>query len=244
VSGRGDHDPEFFDWQGIRIYQHESVHKVGTDAVLLGSWVATILSDPKFILDAGTGSGILALMMAKSFPFSIVHAMDIDRNSIELTSRSVNASEYGSRITILCEDILEMDSLPASLFDLIVSNPPFYTEHIRPALQFKQRAKHIKTSEAHWIKSFVSRLNPDGQLCIVVPFESAKRWIYAANENGYYNQHRLDVFSFVSDPFPKRSLLHFTHDLIKPRIDTLAIYNAENEYTQNYLKFTGIRLTT
>ena len=133
MSNRGNHDLDFFDWEGIRIYQNEVVHKVGTDAVLLGTWLATILSDPKFILDAGTGSGILALMMAKNFPLSNIHAMDIDKDAIELARKNVTVSEYVNRITISCENILEMNSAPDCYYDLILSNPPYYTEHIKPA---------------------------------------------------------------------------------------------------------------
>jgi len=241
VSDQGKHHPAFFDWQGIHIYQDEAVHKVGTDAILLGAWVSNIISDPKLILDAGTGSGMLAMMMAKCFPKSKIHAIDMDENAIRLASKNVNASKFEKRISVSRENILDTRIQTDHFFDLILSNPPFYTEHILPTLESKKRAKHIRVSEAEWIKSLVERLTPSGHLCLVVPFDAATKWIHAANEKGYYNQQRLNIFSFAEDPFPKRSLLHFASELKRPLIDELIIYKTENVFTQTYLSLTGIR---
>ena len=237
-----DEAPEFFDWQGIKIFQHETVHKVGTDAVLLASWTAGLVKEvPSFILDAGTGSGILALMMAKAFPSSKIFAVDIDQEALRLATMNASHELSDDRITVNYENILAPVASGSTAYNLILCNPPFYHTTNLPESEYKARAKHSSAPIIEWMNGLLDRLAVSGQLCIIVPAEAAARWISAANRIGYHNQHRMDVFSFEADSKPKRTLLHFGTDLIKPTFSRIVIYSPDQSYATAYLKLTGIR---
>ena len=79
---------DLFSWRGFSLYQADDVLKVGTDAVLLGSWIREIIPDAKMVLDAGTGTGILALCAASYFPLAKIVAADIDESAVALAHRT------------------------------------------------------------------------------------------------------------------------------------------------------------
>ncbi|HQW00888.1 MAG TPA: methyltransferase [Saprospiraceae bacterium] len=237
-----DEAPEFFDWQGLKIFQHETVHKVGTDAVLLASWTALLVEDvPSFILDAGTGSGILALKMAKAFPSSKIFAVDIDQDALRLAAMNASTALVDHRIKVSYENMLAPPAPESPAYNLILCNPPFYHTTNLPDSEYKARAKHSSAPILEWMKGLQSRLAASGQLCIIVPSEAAAKWISAANLVGYHNQQRMDVFSFDADTKPKRTLLHFGKDLIKPTFSRIVIYSPDQSYTNAYLHLTGIQ---
>lgn len=242
MSTLADQGQEFFDWQGIKIFQHETVHKVGTDAVLLASWTTRLVKEtPALILDAGTGSGILALMMAKAFPTAKIHAVDIDEQALSQASLNASQALNTSGIIVSYQNILSLPTSGSPGYHLIISNPPFYSTTNLPDREYKARAKHSSAPVEEWIGGLLSRSAGTGQVCIIVPSEAAVKWISAANQMGYYNQHRMDVFSFEADPKPKRTLLHFGKDLIKPTFNQIAIYSPDLSYSTTYLEMTGIR---
>ncbi len=236
-----DEGPDFFDWQGVKIFQHENVHKVGTDAVLLASWTARLVKEAPYILDAGTGSGILALMMAKAFPSSKIYAVDIDEQSLRMATLSTSNALQGNRIVVAYENILVPRLSGSPAYNLILCNPPFYNTTNLPERAHMARAKHSNAPVDEWLGGLLSRLAESGQLCIVVPAEAAAKWISAANQLRYYNQHRMDVFSFDADSKPKRTLLHFGMNLIKPIFSRMVIYSPDHSYAPAYLNLTGIR---
>lgn len=235
-------EPEIFDWQGIIIYQDELVHKVGTDAVLLGSWVPRILPDAKKIVDVGAGSGVLALMMARCYPKALVTAIDVDEKAVQLTAANIKQANMESRIVVSHEDILKRPSYQEH-FDLVICNPPYHLEQIFPDQLHRQRAKHIPTTVVDWLTSLSTRTMKNGHIMLVVPASNAYAWVEVANNLGYYNHHRLDVYSYEEDDEPKRTLLHFRNDLTKPNLNRLVIYNKDKTYTPEYLQFTGLRPT-
>lgn len=233
-------DLEYFSWKDIIIYQQDDVLKVGTDALLLGVWVPRVSNQVGSILDAGTGGGILALMMAKAFPEAIVTAMDIDDRAIRLVQLNVQHSKWNERIHVVRGDITEPGSADQSGYDLVLSNPPYFSNGPLPMQDFNLTAKHNLASVESWVQGLTSRLKPGGHLCLVVPAQSAYSWIAAVNTMRYYCCDRLDVYSFAADRVAKRSLLHFTNELQRPGIDQLVIHSDEQHYTQAYLDLAGI----
>ncbi len=236
-------ESDVFTWKDIRIQQDEGVLKVGTDALLLGAWVSQVIPFASFICDAGTGSGILALMMARNFPNAEIVAIDTEEQALELAQYNIRHSQWTKRMQVKMECVLQMPSLRGNEYDLILSNPPFYTNQNPSLDDFKAKAKHMAVPVAHWMHGLLQRINDKGHVCIVVPSEEAWRWIAAANENGFYNRGRLDIYTFTRDLYPKRSLLQFVKDLQKPGINRLSIYEANKQYTPEYLTLSGIQPT-
>ena len=103
--------------------------KVGTDGVLLGAWanVFDTRKELRRVLDVGTGTGLIALMLAQRFPNTQIDGIDIDDASIEQAKENVKASSFSPQIDIRKQDFLDLDSF-SKKYHLIVSNPPFYVE--------------------------------------------------------------------------------------------------------------------
>ena len=232
----------YFDWNGIRIFQDDRVLKVGTDALLLGGWIPRVARTPGRILDAGTGCGVLALMLGHSYPESRIDGVDVDHVAVELASLNIQKADMARNIRILHEDITAAMKSPESEYDLVVSNPPFYSDSLLPVNALSRRAKHTEGPKP-WIQAMVNNLSFHGEMGIIVPAHHALEWIFEANSLGYYVNNRLDVYSIHGDPVPKRSLLLFTPVLTKPEIGSMYIQYRKEGYTPEYLALTGIRNT-
>lgn len=141
--------------------------KVGTDSVVLGSWIEA--SNPQTILDIGTGCGLLALMMAQRFSQARILGVEIDTDAATDAHENVRASKWAGRIDIINADIFDIAS-EMGKFDLIVSNPPFFTETVHAPEQSRAIARHESNLGPHSLIEFASRhLNEDGSLCFVAP---------------------------------------------------------------------------
>jgi tRNA1Val (adenine37-N6)-methyltransferase len=232
---------EIFDWQGIEIRQSDEVHKVGTDAVLLGGWIKQIISSADQVLDIGTGTGILALHAARIFSNARITAIDIDEQATVLANKNASQSGFGERIMVLQGNILQQNVLLRKAFDLVVSNPPFFQSEMRPAGSAKQQAKHLDMPVRHWVQAMCDCTSEDGHLCMIIPAEDALSWIAAANHLGWYVAHKANVFSFAYDAMPKRSMVHFTRTLQSPVFQRINIYAEEKRYSQEFLALTGLR---
>ena len=229
-----------FDWKGISLYQDDRVLKVGTDALLLATWVPTILQHPSFILDVETGSGILSLLMAQSYPQSSILAIDPEESAAQLARINVGLSDHQTRIQVDQTGLLELASSTPQRFDLIISNPPFYVNHILPSSAVMQTSKHNVLTPALWMKAISHLLKLNGSVCLVVPTQVSFEWIREANANELFCSQRLDVFSFSTDMVSKRSLLCLSHELGKPTFKQMTMYKAEKVYTNEYAAWLGI----
>jgi tRNA1Val (adenine37-N6)-methyltransferase len=236
-------DNDFFSWKGLKIYQDHEVLKVGTDAVLLGSWISQIIPKASKILDAGTGSGILAMVLSLNFPEAHILAVDVDQKAVALAQWNVMKASLENRVTVIKADLMDKTMVTDHGFDLIICNPPYYTTRVLPRQEYSIRAKHSLVPIADWINSLLTRLNQDGHLSMIVPAEGAHQWISAANEKGYYVQHRVDVYSFANDLLAKRVLLHFGCQLKQPEFRKLVLYAEAKKYTTDYLKWSDIKST-
>ena len=111
-----------FQWRDLSIEQDDHVFKIGTDAILLATWVGKIILNPFSILDAGTGSGVIALMLSELFPDSKIVAIDKDENAVDLTENNVRRNRKNDCIIIRKEDVIESPTDEVK-FELVVSNP-------------------------------------------------------------------------------------------------------------------------
>lgn len=232
---------DFFLWHDVKIRQNDLVHKIGTDAVLLGSWTAEVVKDVSNILDAGTGTGVLALYFARQFPEASIQALDVQEEAIRLMSSNLSNSSFGNRIEIRHADFLKEEPTGDQLFQLVVSNPPYHQSTIKPDSPAKELAKHLEGEIAEWMGALCGHASAGGHICIVVPSASAMSWVASANHLGWYVADKANVFSFPYDAMPKRALLHFSKTLQQPSFRRINIYTAPGVYTTEYLQLTGIQ---
>ena len=154
-----------FRFRQFAVRQDQCAMKVGTDGVLLGAWA----NGGNRILDIGTGTGLLALMMAQRFPLSVVKGIEIDARAAVQAQENVVASPFASRISI--ESVALQQFVPAHSFDSIVTNPPFYTKGFKVSGQARALARCAESLHFQSIFQFARNwLDDEGDLSAIVPF--------------------------------------------------------------------------
>lgn len=181
--------------------------KVGTDGVLLGAWAHR----GSRILDVGTGTGLIALMMAQRSPQAQVVAVDIDEDAVSQAQENVAAARCEDRITVVHSSIQELGKREGyqGTFDVIVSNPPFFIDSLNAPDQQRNMARHADTltygelMEAAW-----KLLSDEGELSVVVPFDYRQRMEDEATFRGFFPSRICAVRTVEGKP-AKRYLLAF-----------------------------------
>ena len=193
-----------FRFRQFTVVQTDAPMKVGTDGVLLGAWTA-VDEGCRRVLDIGTGTGVIALMLAQRLPDADITAIDIDSASVACARRNADSSPWGGRIATVHMPVQEY--MPAERFDLIVSNPPFYDDTLPCPDEGRTIARHTRTLPFADLLAAAGRLlNDDGRFAVIVPAVSAGRFV-AAGE--MHLIRRCDVSTNPSRP-PKRTLLEFS----------------------------------
>lgn len=191
----------------FRFKQFEVCHagcamKVGTDGVLLGAWA----SCQQRILDVGTGSGLIALMLAQRFEAAQIDAVDIDGDAVRQATDNFAHSKWSNRLH--CRQIAVQDLAQEDVrYDAIVSNPPYFVDSLKnPNLQ-RQTARHTDTlSYEELLASCEHLLTADGVLSLILPAESEQVVLDTAKSVGLYPTRLVHVYSKPGKPV-KRILL-------------------------------------
>ena len=201
-----------FQFKQFTINQDRCAMKVGTDGTLLGAW-ANAPMGPCRILDIGTGTGLVALMMAQRFPESQVVGIDIDRDATIQAKENVDASPYSERITIINEDATKIDD--KEVFDAIVCNPPYFVDSLTCPESQRTLARHTVTlTYEQLMKTAYKLLNNNGIFSIIIPTENNDAIGSAAALAGFIIS-RICMIKTIPNKLPKRQLMEFR----KNRID-------------------------
>lgn len=232
-----------FRFKQFTIRHDRSAMKVGTDGVLLGAWASGGISTEEYprehitILDVGTGTGLIALMLAQRFPHADIVGIDIDEASIEQAKENVEASPFRQRIRIQKQDFNDIDS-NSNKYDIIVSNPPFYREETLGMEQARNAARHTTSLPFEKLVENASQLlSEKGLFSVIIPYGEASSFISLCALNKLYLQRRLDVRSSERKPF-KRVLLEFCKAIRPVKTDALTLQNADNNRTTGYTTLT------
>lgn len=196
-----------FTFQKFTIHQDRCAMKVGTDGVLLGAWA----HGGKRILDIGTGTGLVAIMMAQRFADAHVTAVEIDHNAALQACNNANCSPFASRIGIVETNIQNFEVYGTQLFDSIVSNPPFFTDSLKNPDSQRATARHADTLPYRDLFTAVKRLlAEDGEFSAIIPSNCLTSFITEA-----YLAHLVPIrqLAIRTTPRkqPKRLLVSFGH---------------------------------
>lgn len=160
----------YFRFKQFTIIQEKSAMKVGVDSVLLGAWAP--LTNPSRILDIGTGTGLLALMMAQRSPQSLIDAVEIDRDAFEEACYNVQQSKWADRITVIHKSFQQFAEECTEKYDFIICNPPYFknTNGIKNDSRVKARDNE-SLSLADLFRGVKKILSVDGYFCLIYPIE-------------------------------------------------------------------------
>ncbi|NCO63375.1 MAG: methyltransferase [Flavobacteriales bacterium] len=211
--------------------------KIGTDAVLLGAWTS-LKNNPFSVLDIGAGTGVLSLMLAQRSKAQLIDAIEIDDSAYEQCVNNFENSPWSDRLFCYHASLDEFANEIEQQYDLIISNPPFYSEDYKTTNEQRDLARF---SEAlpfdHLLESISKLLSEDGVFSVIIPFKEETKFITLALEFKLFPNRMLHV---KGNPLSdiKRSLLEFSFTKSNIKIDTLIIETERHQYTQNYIDLT------
>ena len=196
----------YFQFRQFVVHQQRCAMKVGTDGTLLGAWAAAPSGQCR-ILDIGTGTGLIALMMAQRYPEAEVTGIDIDEDAVTQAVENVSLSPFSERISICHLDILNFADTIG--FDAIVSNPPYFVDSLACPDDQRTIARHAVSLTYEQLMHQVYRLLKDeGRFSVVVPSDCRAKIEAAACLEGFFTT-RVCLIKTTPRKQPKRQLIEF-----------------------------------
>ncbi|MDT7828402.1 methyltransferase [Pricia sp. S334] len=226
-----------FRFKQFTVRQDRCAMKVGTDGVLLGAWAA-LDKDPASILDIGAGSGLLALMLAQRSAAETIDALEIEENAYEQCVENFEASPWADRLFCYHANFDEFVAEWDDRYDLIVCNPPFFSEDVSSGNAFRDAARQNITLPFEELLNGVSiLLSKDGIFVTIIPYKEETDFLVHADSLGLYPQQITRVRGNPTAKI-KRSLLQIGFERTEVDIDTLTIELDRHEYTPDYRALT------
>lgn len=216
-----------FRFKQFTIRQELCAMKVGTDGVLLGAWA----NGGNRVLDVGTGTGLIALMLAQRYPTAQVTALDIDAGAVRQAIINIENANARERIAVLHQSVQEH----TGQYDAVVSNPPFFIGSLSAPDAQRNMARHADTlTYAELMQSAWRLLKDDGELSVVVPFDYRQRMEDEATFQGFFPSRVCAVKTAATKP-ARRFLLAFRKHPCQLVAETFTIGDErERQLTQDF----------
>lgn len=227
----------FFQFKQFTVWHDRCAMKVGTDAVLLGAWADADADAVERVLDVGCGSGVIALMLAQRFPQAHVTGVELDAEAALQARENVLASPWADRLEVVQEDFCNYH--PAMGFDLIVSNPPYFIDALRPPMEERSLARHAAGLNYETLfRRSGELLTAHGRVCVILPTEVERMAVDAAAKNGLYVDRKVRVFTKEGKP-QRRVMLSFVTDVLPVETTDLFLMNADGSDADAYRELTA-----
>lgn len=220
-----------FRFKEFEVNQQGCAMKINTDGVLLGATVDA--NNPTRILDIGTGTGVIAMMLAQRFPDAQVDAVEIDEEAYKTSLKNFQNSPFQARIQGYFGSFEEMQS--SVPYDIIVSNPPFYTNSLHNPDSRKKLARHTDFDFFNKLLVFAQeKLTHNGQLELILPGELAEYVIEHGHAMGLHLRKTISIRSFA-DSEVIRNLVSLGKNSVESTIkDDFIIYEEKGVYSADY----------
>lgn len=220
-----------FQFKIFSIQQSPLVFRVGTDGVLLGS--ASSVDLAKNILEVGTGTGLVSLMLAQRNRIADIHAIDINENAVELAIKNFENSPFADKLSASFADFKKFST--NKKYDLIISNPPYFApNHSNKDILARQQAE---LSFQNLIEKAKTLLTKNGLFSVIIPAEADLLFQEICTRNQLYLQRRLRIYGIINSK-PKRYLLEFGIRQQETKEEELIIEQSPRQYSADYLKLT------
>ena len=227
----------FFRFKQFTIFQDCCAMKVGTDGVLLGAWAETLKRNN--VLDVGTGTGLIALMIAQRNASAIIDAIDIDEGCVMQAKRNISESPFSNRVNVEKSSFQDFAACSHNKYDLIVSNPPYFHNSLKSPNLHRNYARHTDSlSFYEIISNGASLLAEGGHISLILPYEFKPSVLMHAKTVGLFAKRITNVF-----PLPhksaKRILVEFGMSDTECVEDNLIIELSRHKYTDEYNALTN-----
>lgn len=222
-----------FKFKRFAVLNDKTAMKVGTDGVLLGAWCD--VENASRVLDVGTGCGLIALMVAQRNSQAVIHGIDIDANAVDEARYNFNASPWANRLSA---EVADFNSYNVGNYDLIVSNPPFFTNGVLPPNDSRTQARHTTTlTYASLLSRCRSLLAPGGCIAIITPADVELAVRRCVVEQGLGLRRFTRVVPVDGTPV-KRLLWELVVGDDVTNVTTLTISGEDRSYTNEYRELT------
>ena len=223
-----------FKFKQFSIFQDKTAMKVGTDGVLLGAWATN--NSGNTILDIGTGTGLISMMLAQRFPESQIDAIEIDENAYYQAKENFENAPFYNRLSIYLTSL--QDYKTDKKYDLIVSNPPFFTVNDLNEFDARKQARQEETlTFSDLLEKTAQLLNKDGLANFIIPHDRMLEFCTIAAENALKVSKTTLIKGNETSPI-KRVLLEFSFEENEIEENTLTIEIERHRYTNDYINLT------
>ena len=220
-----------FQFKQFTIQQSTTVFRVGTDGVVLGA--AASVNHANKVLEVGTGTGLISLMIAQRNYNAEISAIDINQDAVEIAKDNFKRSPFADRLKVSLQDYKEFIS--EKKYDLVISNPPYFEEN-QSNKDVAARQQTELTFET-LIEKSANILTNLGLLSVIIPFESGLFFEDCCNRNKLYLHNKILIYG-IKDSKPKRLLLEFGFQEKESVQSELVIEKSPRKFTDAYLKLT------
>lgn len=225
---------DYFNFKQFSIHQRRAAMKVGTDGVLLGC----LAQGGERILDIGTGTGIISLMMAQRFPEACFTAVEIDDNAYLDAEENFAASPFADRISLVKAAFQDYAKTCGVTYDCIVSNPPYFDESLENPDEGRTRARHTSSLPFRdLIGGAYQLLEEGGVFSVCIPPEVLKKFSAECLITGFSLLHCYGIKSVPRKPYPKRYVLVYQKGYVaEPQQDVYCMQNADGSRSDWYIE--------
>lgn len=220
-----------FRFRQFEIRQSEKVFRVGTDGVLLGALAP--VDSKKNILEIGTGTGLISLMMAQRNPSAKILALDIDENAAALAEENFRNSSFSFRLKAETADFNRFKTY--AKFDLIVSNPPYFEENLSEKDVLARQTLALDFDAL--VTGAALLLSTDGIFSVIIPVEAAPKVMALAQQNGLHPERIIHIYG-IENGQERRNIIDFSFKAEQTSEQDFIIEKSPRKYSDQYLELT------
>lgn len=227
-----------FSFKQFNIQHDKCAMKVGTDGILLGAWASH--NSCQRILDLGTGSGLIAIMLAQRYPQAQITAIELEAQAAQQAKQNAQQSPWAERIQIKHQSIQDFILQGQQLnqrFDLIVANPPYFAAAMECGSKARNLARYQQNSHLDWLMLAQSCLSPQGKISFILPFDAGNQLKTQAKQTALYCTEQVNIITKQGKP-ASRMLLSFAQQGVTLAEQQLIIYQQNNQYSNEYKQLT------